>query len=172
MWENDSVELHPVPQAEEVTTLYHETVPFCEPRVRFGAGMVFYNNRLGGRVATLAYAVNMPFYKVLLPQRRLLLVEALDFLTEGTLPAIIEEGRRIMARYALLKDQRHLLGVINLGEDTLEGIRIRLSFEPHRIQVLKADGSWWKQPFIAIGPRRYHLDTTLPFYGTAIYRIE
>lgn len=106
MWEKDSVKLQPVPEAEEVTTLYHETVPFCEPRVRSGASMVFYNNRLGWRVVALAYAVNMPFYKVLLPQRRLLLVEALDFLTEGTLPAIIEEDRRIMAR-ALLKDQRN-----------------------------------------------------------------
>jgi hypothetical protein len=171
MWDKGSTELIPVEGAREITTLFHEVDGSASERKRQGAGMVFFENRFGGRVATVAFHTAMPYYKILLPIRRKWLVEACDFLVGGMLPFVVQEGQPVMARHALLKDGSDLLSVLNLGADTLEGFTIRSARRFSSLQSLRCDGAWSREPFEVVDQFNYKIFCNLKTYEPRIIKI-
>jgi hypothetical protein len=155
-----------------VTTLYHEVIAFVGERTRQGAGMVFFTNRLGGRVATVAFHTNMPFYKILLPVRQQFLVEALDFLSGGLMPVILEETQDVMTRHGVLGDGTELLGIINLSADPLDTVHVRSSRPVRSVHRLGPDGAWADWRFAATDSTRYVLEGVLASWEPAIFRLS
>lgn len=146
-WQTGGAQLIPIEGAREVTTLFYEPIGFVDERTRQGSGMVFFENSLGGRVATIACHTGMPYHTMLLPVRRRFLIEALDFLAEGMMPIVLEEAQDVLARHALLKDGSELLVVINLSTDPLESLQVRSSRSLKSVQRFGSDGSWTEQSF-------------------------
>ncbi len=170
-WEASSAELIPATGAKEVTTLFHEVIAFVGERTRQGAGMVFFTNRLGGRVATVAFHTGMPFFKILLPVRQRFLVEALDFLACGRMPVILEETQDVMARHGVLGDGTELLGVINLSADPLDTVHVRSSRPVRSVHRLGPDGAWADWRLAATDSTRYILEGVLASWEPAIFRL-
>jgi len=171
MWDKGSTELLPAEGAREVTTLFHEVDGSGSDRKRQGAGMVFFQNRFGGRVATMAFHTAMPYYKILLPIRRRWLVEACDFLVGGMLPSVVQEDQPVMARHALLKDGSDLLSVLNLGADPLDGFTIRSARRFNSLQSLGCEGAWSHEPFEIVDTFNYKIFCNLKTYEPRIIKI-
>ena len=171
MWDKGSTELLPAKGAREITTLFHEVDGSASDRKRQGAGMVFFENRFGGRVAMVAFHTAMPYYKILLPIRRRWLVEACDFLVGGMQPFVVQEDQPVMARHALLKDGSDLLSVLNLGADTLEGFTIRSARCFSSLQSLRCDGAWSREPFEVVDQFNYKIFCNLKTYEPRIIKI-
>jgi hypothetical protein len=172
MWDKGSTELHPAEGAREVTTLFHEVDGSASERKRQGAGMVFFENRFGGRVATVAFHTAMPYYKILLPSRRRWLVEACDFLVDGMLPFVVQEDQPVMARHGVLKDGSELLSVLNLGADSLEGFTLRVARAFKSLQRLGCDGTWSDQSFRAVEGLDYQITYELKTYEPGIFKLS
>jgi hypothetical protein len=171
MWDKGSTELLPAEGAREITTLFHEVDGSASDRKRQGAGMVFFENRFGGRVATVAFHTAMPYYKILLPIRRRWLVEACDFLVGGMLPFVVQEDQPVMARHALLKDGSDLLSVLNLGADPLDGFTIRSARRFNSLQSLGCEGAWSHEPFEIVDTLNYKIFCNLKTYEPRIIKI-
>jgi hypothetical protein len=171
MWDKGSTELLPAEGAREITTLFHEVDGSARDRKRQGAGMVFFENRFGGRVATVAFHTAMPYYKILLPIRRRWLVEACDFLVGGMVPFVVQEDQPVMARHALLKDGSKLLSVLNLGADPLDGFTIRSARRFNSLESLGCEGAWSHEPFEVVDPLNYKIFCNLKTYEPRIIKI-
>jgi hypothetical protein len=172
MWDKGSTELLPAEGAREVTTLFHEVDGSASERKRQGAGMVFFENRFGGRVATVAFHTAMPYYKILLPSRRRWLVEACDFLVDGMLPFVVQEDQPVMARHGVLKDGSELLSLLNLSSDSLEGFTLRAARAFKSLQRLGCDGTWSDQSFHAVEGLDYQITCELKTYEPAIFKLS
>jgi hypothetical protein len=170
MWDKGSTELIPAEGAREITNLFHEVDGSASDRQRQGAGMIFFENRFGGRVATVAFHTAMPYYKILLPIRRRWLVEACDFLLGGMMPFVVQEDQPVMARHALLKDGSELLSVLNLSADPLDGFIIRSARRFNSLQSLGCDGSWSREPFEDVDPLNYKFFCNLKTYEPRIFK--
>ena len=163
-------ELIPSEGSKEVTTLFYEPIRFLDTRTRQGAGMVFFENSLGGRVATIASHTGMPYHTMLLPVRRRFLLEALDFLAGGMMPLVVEEAQDVMARHALLKDGTELFVTINLSSDPLEDLPLRSSRPLSAVRRLDSEGLWNEQAFVATDPLKYSLPGTVGTFGTGVFQ--
>lgn len=170
-WEASSAELIPAANAQEVTTLFHEVIAFVGEKIRQGAGMVFFTNRLGGRVATVAFHTTMPFYKVLLPIRQKFLVEALDFLAGGQMAMILEETQDVMVRHGVLKDGSELLSIINLSADPLNTVHVRSSRPLKSVFRLSPGGVWAVSHFIATDQTHFRLAGDLASWEPAVFKL-
>lgn len=169
-WQKGGAELMPLEGAQEVTTLFYEPIRFVGERTRQGAGMVFFQNALGGRVATISCHTAMPYHTLLVPVRRRFLLEALDFLAGGMMPLVLEETQDLMARHALLKEGSELFVIINLSADPLEDLPVRSSRPLSAVQRLGSDGRWTEQAFASTHRFHYSLPDSLATFGIGVFR--
>lgn len=170
-WQPGATELLPLPGANEITTLYHETIAFSGNRSRQGAGCVLFENELGGRVATVAFHTTMPFFKIRFPVRREFLIEALDYLHHGIMPLIVETTQDVMVRHAVWKQNEDLSYMINLNASPLERPILRTSRHIEHIQRLSRDGVWENVSFQHDQQGRSILATSLSTYEPGVFRI-
>ena len=104
--------------------------------------MTFFHNRLGGRVAALAWSSDMPYYKVLKNERRRILLTAIDFLNGGLLEMTVESKHQAIVRHGRLLDGTELLAIISLALDSESAISLRCATSPHSILRLQENGTW------------------------------
>lgn len=165
-------QINPAQGAIEVTTLYNETQKFTTGCVRAGAGLTFFTNELGGRVACFVYRIELPFHQVRILGRRELLIEALDFLEDGRLPGLAVNPQDILFRCGKCKDGSMLAVAFDLNMDPVEGLELRFRETPKIIEQLMPDGSWKTVDFSSGEKGFVTLNVTLVVYEPGIFRIR
>ncbi len=104
--------------------------------------MTFSRNKLGGRVAALAWSSDAPFYKVWKNGRRIILLKALDFLSGGLLEMSLETKHQAIVRHGVMKDGSELVAIISLALDGESQIPLRRAASPASVELLGEDGAW------------------------------
>lgn len=165
-------QIHPAKGAVEVTTLYNETQKFTTGCVRAGAGLTFFTNELGGRVACFVYRTELPFHQVRILGRRELLIEALDFLEGGRLPGLAVNPQDILFRCGKCKDGSILAVAFDLNMDPVDGLELRFRETPKTIEQLMPDGSWKTVDFSSREKGFVTLNVTLVVYEPGIFRVR
>jgi len=171
MWDPMSAELKVLsPGVKVVTNLCNGTFGDFHP---VAPGMTFFANELGGRVAVTALSTAMPFYKTILPPRRIFLQEALDFLAGGILEMSVENAdQQVIVRHGILKDGAELLALHNVAVDTLPHLDIRLKRDPKSVKKLNPDGTWSSVTFKHTADTVIRLDCELVRCLPQVFRFE
>ncbi len=164
-------QINPAKGAVEVTTLYNETQKFTIGCIRAGAGLTFFTNELGGRVACFAYRTDLPFYQERTLGRRELLIEALDFLEDGRLPGLAVNPQDILFRCGRCRDGSMLAVAFGLNMDPIDGLELRFREAPKSIERLMPDGSWKTVEFSGGEKGFVMLNVVLIVYEPGIFRV-
>lgn len=146
LWDGTASLLKPVAPEVETLSWFCKGTRFVDSVPEFPAATLF-TNRLGGRVAVLGWSFNMPWFKMLRPQRRKILVNILERLAGTPLEMAVETGGKAFVRHGILPNGREIVAVFPCGCDMEEKLPLRLIRNPRKGEVLLADGSWRETAF-------------------------
>ncbi len=110
--------------------------------------MVFHTNKRGGRVVSVAWSPEEPYYIVRTPQRRRLLLEALAFLNgDKPLDMVMDIDQQVLVRHGIIDGMTELAALISLTVDTIPEIRLSMNDTPRNVLLLSPEGRWTAQDF-------------------------
>lgn len=142
MWEDKTAKLECISEKTQVVTWCVDGQLRSPNARKVAPCMTFFKNSHGGRVVVTAWSPEMPFFKTFRPQRRMLLLEALDFLSGGLIEMTVEVPHHVLVQHGLLSDSSELLAICSLGIDPEPEIPVRCARKVTRIERLAPDGSW------------------------------
>lgn len=157
MWEKNHALLEPLSDDVQVAARFVWGRGRGESYEAVAPSMTFFRNELGGRVVVMGWSPSMPYYKMLRPQRRATLLRALDFLEGGVFEMGVDAGRHVLVRHGVMKDGLELLALVNLSNDALESIPVRLVRDPVSVERLLPCGEWSSIPWKRVGKDRVEL---------------
>jgi hypothetical protein len=138
-----------MPRGPGVQTLSHlyRSPSYLSPEAELvGAGLILFENPLGGRVAV--FAATMGFTPFMNEVRREQLIQVLGWLNRGPLPVVVVSDVDIYARHGVIAPAEgggELLCVFNLNMDALPELRLRVGRPGIKeISSLEGDGTWRK----------------------------
>ena len=149
MWEPDMAKLECISDKTEIRT-------WCALEGIYGAAvtkvspcMTFFQNELGGHVATLAWTYDFTLLKVWARHRRKMLIEAVKFLNGGNaLDMLMDTWQQVLVRHGIIGDgSEELIALISLSLDKISPIRLNMSRKIRQLQELHSDGRWYAIPF-------------------------
>lgn len=144
MWEEALAHLTPLnDQVKVIAGLYKGSVrDYTSDGEYVSPALTFFTNRVGGRVAVLAWSVSMPYYKTFRLPHVAWIKEALDFLNGGVLEMQIPVEQQVVVRHGVLPDRSEILGIINYAQDDFDETPVRLIRQPVKVEKLCPDGTW------------------------------
>jgi hypothetical protein len=149
------------PEVQPLSTVFRIPWYLSPDAVAVGPGLTLFENRLGGRVAVYAAALDFPgnllAYLITLTfmneTRRAQLIGVLDWLNRTPLPAVALTDVDLYVRHGVIAPEAgggELLALFNLNLDPLPEFRLRLAAgPPARITGLTGDGTWTERPWRA-----------------------
>ena len=102
---------------------------------------VFYRNRLGGEVITMAYHHRMFDLEKFGEGRKRQLVSLVDRLAGGRALTVCENDQDVLTAERVRPDGRHLVLVVNLCSDPIRRLSLRVP-DGAKLERLMPDGSW------------------------------
>jgi len=133
--------------------------------------MTFFRNKLGGRIAALAWSSDAPFYKVWKNGRRIILLKALDFLSGGLLEMSLETKHQAIVRHGVMRDGSELVAIISLALDRESKVPLRCAVPPLSVELLGENGAWCPVDFSHDG-ETLTIDTPLVICRPVILRMR
>ena len=141
--------------------------PECEV---IAPGTILCENPSGGQVAVSALNLKMTVYNWLSPERKKWLIGILDKLNGAPLPFLCTTDQDVYLRHGILPDGSHLVMLVNLNFDPLEGIFLRTPRGISGAEYLDGNGKWRKTDFTSgkISKIKMNLNT----YRNAVLRLR
>ncbi len=102
-----------------------------------GSCLTLYTNELGGRVAVSSYA---PWNRIGLGPKRRQVIAMTDWLSEGRLPAIIDQTVRVAPFVRQSPDGRVVVVLFNTSLDATGMLTLRLRARPQHVSQVSASG--------------------------------
>ena len=102
-----------------------------------GSCLTLYTNELGGRVAVSSY---MPWKRIGLGSKRHQVIAVADWLSEGQLPAIIDETVRVAPMIRQSQDGRVVAVLFNASLDATGTLTLRLRARPDQVSLVSSKG--------------------------------
>lgn len=102
---------------------------------------VFYRNRLGGEVITMAYHHRMFDLQKFSEGRKRQLVSLIDRLSGGRVLTVCENDQDVLTAERVMSDGRHLVLVVNLCSDPIRRLSLRVP-DGAKLERLMPDGVW------------------------------
>lgn len=141
LWEESNSYLKPLSDKVEILSYFCKGQRFIDAYRAF-PGSTYYRNPLGGEIVVLGWSLDVNFFKMYIPSRRDLLLEALDRLSNGIFEMAVESGEQSLVRHGILKDGSELLAVTQLGLDDDDTLLVRMKRTPIKAELLQPNGSW------------------------------
>ena len=157
------------PEAEVLTRLKYAEYAVSQTLDDVAPATVLYRNAAGGLICTTAFSVGILFSWAR-PLRKEWLVSILDRMNGNQIPFVAVENQWLMMLHRKLISGENLLGVFNLGFDTMESLEIRCAKKPAKAEFLQPSGEWrmldfaWKDGILT-------LPIPLACYEPAVIRI-
>ncbi len=171
MWESKAAKLECISDKTRVVTWCVDGQTRSPNARKVAPCMTFFKNSSGGRIVVTAWSPEMPFYKTFRPQRRQLLLEALDFLSDGLLEMTVEVPHDVLVQHGKLPDSSELLSVISLGIDPEPEIPVRCARQVAGIEHLAPNGKWLPAEFQQ-QDQRLHIAVPLLHCQTNLLRLH
>jgi hypothetical protein len=102
-----------------------------------GSCLTLYTNELGGRVAVCSYA---PWHRIGLGPKRRQVIAMADWLSEGRLPAIIDETVRVAPFVRQSPDGRFVALLFNTSLDATGKMTLHLRASPQQVSLVTDEG--------------------------------
>ncbi len=150
MWKETDSELTPVDPKARATWNYCQGDRFQSPKPRAPAA-VRYENKLGGRVVTLGWWLDLVYFDMFRPVRKLQLVAELDWLNGAPLDYVGTSGDQMLVRHGKLPGGEDLVACISICYEVLPRLELRRTALPARAEKLNANGSWEPVDFVREG---------------------
>ncbi|MFA6929254.1 MAG: hypothetical protein WCT05_02925 [Lentisphaeria bacterium] len=171
MWEEKAAKLECLSDKTRIVTHCVDGQTHSRNGRKVAPCMTFFNNSCGGRIVVTAWTPEMPFYQMLRPQRRELMLEALDFLSGGLLEMTVEVPHHVMVQHGKLHDDSELLAVISLGIDPVPAIPVRCQRRVAHLEQLSPEGKWLPVKYQQT-KQILNIDTPLKHCETNLFRLH
>lgn len=132
--------------AEVLTELAYSAFAYSNEIEKVAPASVLCKNSLGGTVCTTSFAKNM-LWSSLQDGRKDWMIFILEKLNGAPLDFFATEYQPIMLLSKKLQDNSDLLGLFNLGFDTLEKIELKCASPVKQVELLTPAGKWEKVDF-------------------------
>ncbi len=148
MWQPIMAKLELTSDAAKVSTWCVTATGRSVDVTKIAPAMVFFNNTFGGRIVSVAWSPEEPYYIVRNPLRRRLLLEALAFLNgDKPLDMVMDIDQQVLVRHGVIDGTTDIAALISLTVDTIPEIRLSMNDTPKNVQLLSPDGQWVTQDF-------------------------
>ncbi len=105
-------------------------------------GSVFYQNRLGGKVVTLAIHGNKEVLNIIDLPRKKFIAKLLQMLDSDALPIYAAADHDVWIKVGKRQQGGWLVALVNLSFDEMPEIRLAVNEIPQKISVLGKNGKW------------------------------
>lgn len=158
------------PKVQIITNLGFSPYSYAPEKEIVAPGAVVFKNQLGGTIVCTAYT-NTILRGWANESRKDNIIELLEKANNGRLPYVVENYQRIMVQERKLDAETDILGIFNLGFDTINKLSIRCADVPSEIKILLPDGKWQKAEFTKNGSNII-IDTKIECYEVIVLRIK
>ncbi len=114
-------------------------------------GSVFYQNKLGGKVATLAIRGNAEILNIIDVPRKAFTAKLLRMIDANALPAFATADHDVWIKVGRQKNGGLLVALVNLSFDTMPEIQLDVVSIPKKVSVLTKNGKWEAVDFYTQG---------------------
>lgn len=116
---------------------------------KLGAALTMFENKLGGRVAIMAYELeNNRSSSIFNYRKKEILRRVTEWLGSERLPVYVEQEPNVLCQAFKRRGGSEILAVlINLSSDLLKEVKLSFAFKPSCVQQLMPDGIWQDERF-------------------------
>lgn len=157
-------------KAAVLTELGYSSFAYSNEIEKVAPASVLYRNSLGGTVCTTSFTRKM-LWSALYDGRKKWLLYILEALDKNALPFSAVENQPIMILNRKLQDGSDVLGLFNLGFDSLNKVEIKCSTSVSQVEVMLPCGEWQKTAF-TFKDNVLAFDAHVECYANVIFKIS
>ncbi|MCQ2378930.1 MAG: hypothetical protein MJ016_06960 [Victivallaceae bacterium] len=135
-------------------------------------GSFFYQNRLGGKVVTLAVRGNGEILNIIDPTRKFFIAGALRMIDPESLPVFAATDHDVWIKVGKKEDGGLLVALVNLSFDEFRPIELDVNKIPAKVSVLGKNGQWEAVDFEVKGDHRISIAASSPCYEFVALKLE
>lgn len=171
----NAVHLRPLsPAAKVKSRLMHRSAALADDAVEVAPGSVFFANKLGGRVFTLAAKLpdhmGLDVFDVYNERRKLQFVEAFR-LVMGADFAYYPGDAEVLFRDGMTDNGERILAFLSTTLDPIDEITLHMPDVPQSAERLMPDGTWSPVAFRASGNGEVVFETEAKTFQVAVLRL-